>query len=130
MKRELDKITDRGLKDFAETSEPGQRRSVIVELNEPPLDFDPRRLFALDLRPPSKPRAPVDPPALIDEEAALEMGELGSELAALVGLEQSDLIRLDAARAFVLSVTPKQLRAAVHLPRVGVIRPNRTHRTR
>ena len=39
-----------------------------------------------------------------------------------------DLVRLNQAQAFVVNVSPVQLRALTESPLVGVIRPNRIHR--
>jgi len=53
------------------------------------------------------------------------MDELEKELNAL-GLG-NDLVRLSTASAFVVRVSPTQLRALFGLPLVGIIRPNRIH---
>jgi hypothetical protein len=44
-----------------------------------------------------------------------------------LGLDR-ELVRLNVAQAFVLDVTPGQLRRILALPLVGRVRPNRTHR--
>lgn len=55
------------------------------------------------------------------------MDQLESDLKKIRLAEEP--IRLDAAQAFVLTVTPEQLREISHHPLVGDIRPNRVHRT-
>jgi hypothetical protein len=40
----------------------------------------------------------------------------------------SDIVRLPAAQAFVVTAGPDHVRAIANLPSVGAIRPNRTHR--
>jgi len=52
------------------------------------------------------------------------MDRLESELRKLIG---DSFVRLDMAQAFVIDVTPEQLRAVAKLAKTGCIRPNRTH---
>jgi hypothetical protein len=55
-----------------------------------------------------------------------EMTKLERELKTM-GLGRG-LVRLNQAQAFVVHVSPEQLRALSESPLVGVIRPNRIHR--
>ena len=118
---ETAKIPDPDLRRFAEAAPEAEQRSVIVELEPgPPPKPRPQR--------PRPPGARPDP---------LEMAYGGHDERAMDQLERrlgelglgEDLVRLDAAQAFVVTVRPDQLRLVAGLPLVGVIRPNRTHRT-
>jgi len=118
-----DKIADPELKRFAKADEDSESRTVIVELSQPPLAFPQERT--------PRPRGPssgqaiefqVGPPV----EGDADMSKLERELKSL-GLGQ-DLVRLNHALAFVVHASPMQLRALLHSPLVGLIRPNRTHR--
>ena len=120
------KIVDAELCRFAATQDTDERRSVIVELGVAPtpieLTFDRRT----GLRPRDRlaPRGDTDRMDLPDVEGHAEfMDELQRQLSALAG----EAVRLDAAHAFVVSVTPVQLRALSLLPLAGIIRPNRRH---
>lgn len=123
------KISDNGLRDFAEKGEASERRSIIVELDIPP-------------RTPVRPewqRTPWKKGAysseLMDSLAAGEERENKNDLKSMNQLEEKlaglDLpekpVRLDSAQAFVLSVTPEQLRTISNFSLAGLIRPNRVH---
>jgi hypothetical protein len=114
------KITDPDLRVFAENADQRGIRSVIVELKAMPFEVvrrphtrrgDPLR-YAIEL----------SAPQLGDEKD--QMDQLEQELSQL-GID--DPTRLNTASAFVVNVSPRQLRAVSTLPLVGVIRPNRTH---
>jgi hypothetical protein len=121
------KIPNPELRNFAESSDSDEERSVIVELGTEPLRLAPREVSPRPRVPPPAAARRPDLDDLINVEGnAGSMRQLESELNAC-GLDR-DLVRLDAAQAFVVSVTPCQLRALSRLPLVGIIRPNRTHR--
>jgi hypothetical protein len=124
-----EKIPDTDLRDFVKAGGHNGRRSVIVELGVDPVPIEPRD----PLGPPMIPAPRKDQVASRDdliniEGNAASMKQLEDELVSL-GLGR-DLVRLEAAQAFVLTVTPDDLRAVARLPLVGVIRPNRVHRVR
>ncbi|WP_165225055.1 hypothetical protein [Aquisphaera insulae] len=109
------------LRDFAAASGTS-RRSVIVELCGAGLKV-PARPASRAMPPKSEVVPRGTRPDLGRGEA---MDQLQQALGAL-GLAR-DVVRLDAAEAFVVSVTPAQLRDVAGLPLVGIVRPNRTHR--
>ena len=120
------KIVDTDLQEFAAAENADERRSVIVELGLPPptvplsfpLESIPR---ASEVGPHSSPRV-----SLADVEGhGSAMDQLETSLRAL-GLEEPPL-RLDSAQAFVVRVTPAQLRTISQWPLAGTIRPNRVH---
>jgi hypothetical protein len=113
-------ITDRSLAEFAATDS-DERRSVIVELGVP-LKV-PLRPNGLRPYPPPVEELPTNDRRADESD---EMDRLAEELRAQ-GLAES-LVRLNLAQAFVVTVTPAQLRIISGSPLVGVIRPNRTHR--
>jgi|GEM_PF-4028515 len=120
---DLTKIEFAELRDFALGKSRSRRRSVIIELGGPVPEVTlrkPTRSFWNGGRP--EIRSFGDGSGQAEAMDRLEKGL--SEL----GLA-NELVRLDAAQAFVASVTPVQLRAITGMPLVGVIRPNRTHRT-
>jgi hypothetical protein len=122
---ETDKIADPDLRSFVAHGGADEQRSVIIELGLPP-----PRLPLHPARPPRASPQPHQPAAPLDladiEGHALSMDELEAKLRTL------DLagkpIRLNAAQAFVVSVTPSQLGTIARWPLAGPIRPNRTHR--
>jgi hypothetical protein len=112
------KLAAAELADFAQRKG-ADTQSVLIELavEEPPVKFTDR---ASD----GDPRRPwlAEP---LDEDAVMaKMDALQQELARLVGPK---FVRLDIAQAFVVNVTPEQLRAVTRLHDVGCVRPNRTH---
>jgi hypothetical protein len=119
-----DKIPDPSLRSFAERGDSDEPRSIIVELGMEPVALPSRELSS---RPHVPPPARCESRDLINIEGhADSMRQLECELNAL-GLG-GDLVRLNAAQAFVVNTNAAQLRALSRLPLVGVIRPNRTHR--
>ena len=115
------KIEDPDLRQFA-ADDTGEPRSVIVELDAAPADIRPRG--ALPRRQlPQGPESSGETTAggNADTEA---MNTLEQQLARL-GV---NLVRLNAAHAFVVTLSPAQLRAICRLPGVAIVRPNRTHR--
>jgi hypothetical protein len=117
------KIPDAELRSFAQTPTAEKPRSVIVELESPPLAIAPLEKTPRPRYPGGHPAIPFDLTAVGEEHE--RMDQLQKELLAL-GLEE-ELVRLNAAQAFVVSASPAKLRALSRLPLVGVIRPNRTH---
>jgi hypothetical protein len=119
------KIVYPDLREFAETSAPSTRRSVIIELGGPP----PK----VTLRKPSR----TSPHFGSGQAEILDFGDDPGRAEAMDRLEEelSKLrlserpVRLDSAEAFVASVTPEQLRALTRLSLVGAVRPNREHHT-
>lgn len=122
------KISDSKLREFAEEKENNECRSVIVELDVPARTSSLIKsknntrgnpeLFSLNTNP------------AFDEEDdsekdSLLMNELEKKLSALNLSEEP--IRLEHAQAFVVSVTPNQLRALSEMSLAGFIRPNRIH---
>src|SRR5215471_18041635 len=101
------KIVDTDLQNFAASSTSDERRSVIVELGLP----SPH----IPLRPAHPPYAF---PKLADRHTPTDMADIEGHAASMDQLEKKfnalDLatkpVRLDAAQAFVVSVTPEQLR--------------------
>jgi hypothetical protein len=120
------KIVDTDLQEFAAAENADGRRSVIVELGLPPPTVSPFFSHkpiprASEVGPHSSPRV-----SLADVEGhGAAMDELETHLRAL-GPEARPL-RLDSAQAFVVSVTPAQLRTISQWPLAGTIRPNRVH---
>lgn len=116
-----EKLTSSELKSFATQGEAHDTVSVIVELGIPPAKLAPR------------PHGKLPPP---NDEDNLEnfteedrlMDQLEEELAHLDLAEKP--VRLNLAQAFVIELTPEQLRAVSQLPLAGIIRPNRTHQVR
>ena len=117
---DLQKIPDAGLREFAQ-DDSATTRSVIVELaaGDAPIEFEPSS--------PDGSRGPRPRAVMPSDEQNLrtEMQRLEDALHKLVG---QDLVRLNAAQAFVVSLTPAQLRSVASLAEAGVIRPNRSHR--
>src|SRR3954465_9085012 len=124
MEANVSKILDPDLRRFAQAKHADEAQSVIVELEIESPQFTPREIVP-------RPRVPSHgQPSLFNlstlaEEGGRAMDQLERELSAL-GLDQK-VVRLNTAQAFVVLVKPKQLRAILRLPRVGAIRPNRTH---
>ena len=114
------KISDPELLKFA-GQDTASKVSVIVELS---IEHAP-----IELADPDPNSGLVRPyEALpIDEAAECQrMDRLERELKKLV---TSETVRLDTAQAFVVDLTPSQLRAVLRLTDVGCVRPNRTHHT-
>jgi len=131
------KIVDRGLRSFADSDEGDVQQSVIVELAAPavgkPRTYESRlspverlrpveRLSPADMAVTKPDRKPNKPVALT--EHGVQLDALEEQLSAIVN---DDLVRLNAAEAFVVNVNPDQLRAICALGLVGTIRPNRVH---
>lgn len=124
MEADGSKIPDLELRHFAMAEETDEQRSIIIELEVGPPRLAPRETVP-------RPRSPgQDLLSTLDlagaEEEGWTMRQLENELTAL-GLAKN-MVRLDTAQAFVVTVRPEQLRAIVRLPLVSVVRPNRTHR--
>jgi hypothetical protein len=122
--RKTDRIADEDLREFAESEDHGETRSVIVELEGEPADIVPKLFGRMppvprqsDVRAASKVIAGAAGKAMGDAERGLRKLGLGDSL-----------VPLRAAHAFVVSVLPSQLRALARLPHVAIIRPNRTHK--
>jgi hypothetical protein len=123
----LEKIVDAGLRSFALSSGQVDRQSVIVELagparvptrsNEVPRREAPTRHGRLVKK------GPAAAPTLTPHGTLMD--ELESQIA---GRVSPRFVRLNAAEAFVLDVTPDQLRALCDLRLVGTVRPNRVRR--
>ena len=120
---DLLKISDPELRDFARELGTDVPRSVIVELNLMGLNMNAEPIALGD----HSARRLV--PAELDADAARRekegMDSLERELTSL-GLGK-DLVRLNTASAFVVKVSPEQLRTVSTIPLVGVVRPNRMH---
>ena len=122
MDRPDDKIVDADLRSFVEHGGSDDRASVIVELGQTPT-----------VRPGETAggwfentgyRVPIEELEGFDDEGS-GMDELEK---ALQGLDLAATpVRLDSAQAFVLQVTPDQLKAIADMDLVGPIRPNRRH---
>lgn len=113
-----ERVLDPELAKFAE-QDSADKASVIVELSfeSPQVELAESRGDE-DL---SRPFAALP----IDEQVERQrMDRLESELESL-GIGQ--MVRLDTAQAFVVEVTPAQLRAITLLAETGLVRPNRTH---
>ncbi len=121
---DVEKIPDPDLRSFANSEKSDTARSVIVELEGEAVEMRPQKL-APPAKPPRKKKGAGGAPLAPDFSTAA-MSQLEQDLESL-GLSE-DLVRLNAAQAFVLTASPEQLRALVQLPLVGVIRPNRMHR--
>jgi hypothetical protein len=117
------KLGSPDLVEFASASSGAGTRSVIVELASPPRAA-PRSTEPHHPRPQAKGHA-REAALVPDDDRAARLDRLGKELDTL-GLDEP--VRIDSAEAFVVDVTPDQLRALARCPLSGVIRPNRTHR--
>jgi hypothetical protein len=123
------KISDYKLRDFAESGEANERGSVIVEL-----DIPPRAMLRPEWQ--QTPWKKGSYPGLTDYTASGEEENVENDIELMNQLEEKlvslDLpekpVRLDAAQAFVVSVTPEQLRNISRFSLAGLIRPNRVHR--
>ena len=116
------KIDDADLRSFAEHGGPTDHASVIVELDQTPTvrPGDATGGWSGD----AGYRVPIEALEGFDDEGT-GMDELEK---ALQGLELAATpVRLDSAQAFVLNVTPDQLKAIADWDLVGPIRPNRRH---
>lgn len=116
------KIQEPDLHLFAEEGDVQDRRSVIVELKAPPAQ--------LAMNNQTRHRSTRTYKELIPEESQAntrvraDMDQLEHKLCSL-GLSQP--VRLDLAQAFVVNVTPEQLRKIASLESVDAIRPNHIH---
>jgi hypothetical protein len=122
------KIADPELRTFAASQDADERRTVIVELGvaPPPVAIAFDRRLGMGRPAPQPRRQEGDRRDLADVEGHGElMNELEGRLRSL-GLS-GKVVRLDAAQAFVISVTAAQLCALSRLPLAGIIRPNRSH---
>ncbi|QEH37612.1 hypothetical protein OJF2_62030 [Aquisphaera giovannonii] len=113
------------LRNFAAASG-ASRRSVIVELGGQLLKVSARRPSGVLPRKGEADAAVLRAGAGQGPGRSEDMDRLQEALGSL-GLGR-EAVRLDAAEAFVVTVTPGQLREITRLPLVGVVRPNRTHR--
>jgi len=121
---EVAKIQDDDLRSFAEGEGADQRESVIVELEHTPT-----------VRPPANREQWVNPSDFryaieaiegVSGDDADRMDELQRQFQ---GLDLPDQpVRLDTAQAFVVDLTPNELRQVTEWSNVGPIRPNRTHK--
>ena len=117
---DVEKIQGEDLRSFAESGPSDERQSVIVELGTTD-----------QVRPPAKKELWTSPN---DYRAAIEGIEgYSDDGSAMDELQQTlnglslprDPVRLDSAQAFVLDVTPGELRQITASNLVGPIRPNR-----
>lgn len=116
-----EKIVEQDLRSFARSDDNAECRSVIVELNVPPARLE----MQSGRRVPHRRSTKLDPNEIPrDEKGAMD--DLENKLHAL-GVTRN-VTRLDVAQAFVVDLSPDQLRSVASLPAVGTIRPNRTHR--
>jgi hypothetical protein len=121
--KNLTKVSDHSLKEFATEGDLHDRRSVIIELGAAPPKVE------LSSRVPHGPAVGVSQPPI--ELANIEgHGKLMDQLEQdLLGLNLPDqLVRLDAAQAFVATLTPALLRTVLQWPLAGRIHPNRVHK--
>ncbi len=113
-----EKLLDAELTDFA-AQDSGKSISVIVEIaHEPP---------QVEIAQPDENRRFARPQMVLpsDDNAILEqMDRLEDKLKSLNCV---NVVRLDAAQAYVVSVNPDQLRRVTLLRDAGCIRQNRTH---
>lgn len=114
------KIPDRELASFAEQGS-AEATSVIVEITGEP----PQVELAESLH-----GAPSQPAEVIGFDPEAERQKMDRLQRQLTELGATELVRLDAAQAFVVDLTPGQLRAVSLLSETGCIRPNRTHYTK
>ena len=116
----LSKIADPELAEFAE-KDSTETLNVIVELS-----FRPHRI-------PEKERPSVPgmkrPIVVLPEDEAEVRKSMDRLEKSLKSLTTSRILRLDTAKAFILDLTPLQLRSVLRLTEVGWVRPNRKHRT-
>jgi hypothetical protein len=124
MSVDVAKVPDPELQRFAEAPDSAGLRSVIVEIESGPPEFAPRDNVLRPRVPDGGRRGSSDGGSGGGSGESLE--SLERQLIAL-GLA-ANLVRLTAAQAFVVNVSPSQLCALSAMPLVGVIRPNRTHR--
>jgi hypothetical protein len=122
------KISDYELRNFAEYGETSELRSVIVEVDVPPRAIPRSEWQKTPWKKGSSPRSTDYP--LLNEERVIKndeqlMNQLEEKLMSLNLLEKP--VRLDIAQAFVINVTPEQLRVISRFPLAGLIRPNRVH---
>jgi hypothetical protein len=115
------KIQDDSLQSFAALPG-GERQSVIAELDAPVSSL-PRNMGG-KVPPAKSVKCGGDQAAEITQHAQL-MDQLEQQLVSIV---RKKPVRLNAAEAFVLNVSPDELRAVCELGLVGAVRPNRTHR--
>lgn len=122
MDRPDDKIVDADLRAFAEHGGLDDHASVIVELGQTPTVRPGESSSGWFEN--SGYRVPIEDLEGFDDESS-GMDELEK---ALQGLDLAGTpVRLDSSQAFVLQVTPDQLKAIADLDLVGPIRPNRRH---
>jgi hypothetical protein len=116
------KIQDGDLRAFAESGPPAARETVIVELEPTPTVRPPESrdswLSKLDYR------SAIESIEGFDD-GGQAMDQLQRAFEELELPEQP--VRLDSAQAFVVDVTPDQLRMISSWDLVGPIRPNKTH---
>lgn len=123
-KPRTDKIQDDDLRSFAESDDTDRRETVIVEVESTP-----------KVRPPASTDHWRDPSSYRYAIEAMESDEEGQAAGSMDRLQRhfreldlpDEPVRLDTAQAFVLDVTPGQLRQISEWSDVGPIRPNRTH---
>jgi hypothetical protein len=109
---------DHTLTDFL-GSETKQRESVIVEIVSAPLvRAMPKRGFSGGLEGSIRVKRP-------DPKTHKAMNRVGDRLAKLTAETPA---RLEYAEAFVLDVSPEELREIASWPEVAFVRPNRVHR--
>ena len=112
------KLVDPELAEFAEQGSTG-RLSVIVELaSEPP------QVVLADRGSIEDSGRPYAAPPIDEDALRQQMDTLETELKRLTA---EPLVRLDVAQAFVVELSPEQLRAVSLLSETGCVRLNRTH---
>jgi len=113
------KILDPELIKFAEQDE---KNTVSVIIETP---VEQAQVELTETRPDGDTFAPFAALPVDEEAERQKMDQLENELKKLGA---DILVRLDTAQAFVVDLTPSQLRTVSLLGNVGYIRPNRTHR--
>jgi len=121
------KLAEARLRDFAASENPEDVCSIIVELATIPTEVMP--IEKRSPRPPWKlqPVDTISQDSADRSECARLMDEYENQLQSLP--LRTKPVRLNMAEAFVVSVTPAELRIISRWPMTGTIRLNRTHHT-
>jgi hypothetical protein len=126
---ELDpyKIRDAELREFASRSDEEEQRSVIVELGvpSPRLKLKPWPMIKKGTVPETESAVKMPRGDLADIEGHARAMETLEKAILATGIQKP--VRFNAAHAFVIDVTPAQLRAISSSPLVGAILRNRRH---
>jgi hypothetical protein len=123
------KIGDTELREFASRSDETERRSVIVELGLPAPRLELGKPWPLPRKgtvPETQSGVKMSQGDLADIEGNAKAMDILEKTILETGIHQKP-VRLNAAQAFAIEVTPAQLRAISSSPLAGTIRRNRKH---